>query len=155
MKIILTENVRDLGQIGDTLEVKHGYARNFLIPKNMAVLATAENLKQVDELKKKKVLAFQEEFEKMRGAAERLKNRKMIIEAKADEKGNLFAGINSKNIADSLKKQGIEVEPDFVLISEPIKKLGVYAVLFKYYDVESTFEVEVVTGGGVRRALRL
>ncbi len=155
MKIILTENVKGLGQIGETLEVKHGYARNFLIPKNLAILATQDNLKQIDELKKKKTLSIQQEIEKMKEIADKLKDFKLMIEAKADEKGNLFAKINSFNITEALKNQGIEVKPELILISEPIKKIGSHNILFKYYDAETSFEVEVVTAGGVRKSIRL
>ncbi|MBI4117101.1 MAG: 50S ribosomal protein L9 [Parcubacteria group bacterium] len=144
MKIILTENIKGLGQIGETLEVKSGYARNFLVPKNLAILATQENLKRVGELKKKKGLAIQEEFERIKQAAESLKNFKLIIETKTDEKGNLYAAISPKTIGQILKERGIEINPDCILISEPIKKVGVHPVLFKFYDIEAPFEIDVV-----------
>ncbi len=145
MKVILTENIRELGQIGDTLEVKHGYARNFLVPRGLAILATAENLKRVDELKKKKVLAVQQELEKMKKVADKLKGYKLIIEAKADEKGHLYAGISHKKIGEVLRERGIEANSDFIEISgNNIKQTGVHPVLFKYYDAEANFEVEII-----------
>lgn len=144
MKIILTENIKGLGQIGETREVKNGYARNFLVPRKLAVLATAENLKRVGELKEKKALAVKEEIEKMKQVADRLKEFKLIIETAGDDKGNLYASVSSKKLSDALRKKGIEVYPDYILISEPIKKLGIHSALFKYYDVEAKFEVEVV-----------
>lgn len=145
MKIILTENIKGLGQIGDTVEVKGGYARNFLMPKRMAVLATAENLKRVDDLKREKNQAVQEGIQKMKEIGERLKNFRLIIETKADEKGNLYAGIHSKDISDLLKERGTEVSPEYIeLAEEPIKKVGIYRVMFKFYDIETGFEVEVV-----------
>ena len=145
MKIILTENIKELGQIGETSEVKNGYARNFLVPRGLAILATAENLKRVGELKKKKDLTIKEELEKMNEVAEKLKDYKLIIETKADEKGNLYAAVMSKKIGESLRKRGIEVNPDHIeIISNPIKKTGAHQALFKYYDIEAKFEVEVI-----------
>lgn len=144
MKVILTENIKGLGQIGDALEVKHGYARNFLIPKKLAILATVENLKQVGELKKQKTLTIQQEIEKMKEVAEKLKDRRLIIETNTDEKGNLYAAITPKKIGESLEKRGIEINSDYIEIFSQIKKVGIHQALFKYYDVETRFEVEVV-----------
>ncbi|MEK7579765.1 MAG: 50S ribosomal protein L9 [Patescibacteria group bacterium] len=145
MKIILTENIKGLGQIGETVEVKSGYARNFLMPKKMAVLATAENIKKVDEIKIEKKEAAQQSIQEMKEVGERLKDFRLIIETKADEKGNLYAGINSKTISDLLKERGIEAPQEFIEIAaEPIKKTGIYRVMFKFYDIETGFEAEVV-----------
>ena len=144
MRVILVENIKGLGQIGETLKVKSGYARNFLMPRKLAIPATAENLKRAGELKEKKDLAVQEEFGRIKQVAENLRNFKLIIETKTDEKGNLYAAINSKTIGGILKGRGIEINPDCILISEPIKKLGLHPVLFKFYDIETPFEIEVV-----------
>ncbi|MEK7203610.1 MAG: 50S ribosomal protein L9 [Patescibacteria group bacterium] len=144
MKVILTENIKGLGQIGETREVKNGYARNFLVPKKLAILATQENLKRVGELKEKKALTEKEEIERMKQVAEKLKELKLILEMPGDEKGNLYAAVNPKKLSEALKEKGIGVDPDYILISEPIKKLGIYSALFKYYDVEAKFEVEAV-----------
>lgn len=143
MKVILTENIKGLGQIGETLEVKNGYARNFLVPRRLAILATAENLKRIGELKEKKTLAIKEELEKMKQVAGKLKEVKLILEMPGDEKGNLYAAVNPKKLSEALKEKGIEIQSDYILISEPIKKLGIHGALFKYYDVEAKFEVEV------------
>ena len=144
MKIILTENIRGLGQIGEAKEVKSGYARNFLMPRGLAILATTESLKRVGELKEKKALAVKEEIERMKEVAGKLKDFRLIIEAKGDEKGNLYAAVNSKKISEALRGRGIEVGSEFILISEPVKKLGLHSALFKYYDVEAKFEIETV-----------
>lgn len=145
MKIILTENIKGLGQIGETAEVKRGYARNFLVPRRLAVPATAVNLKKVGELKEKKALEVKKELEKTKEIADRLKDSKFIIETRTDEKGNLYAAIDSLRIKEALKEKGIEVGPDYILLNEPIKKAGVHPVLFKYYDIEAPFEIEVLS----------
>ncbi len=144
MKIILTENIRGLGQIGEIREVKNGYAINFLVPRKLAILATAESLKQIGKLKIQKDEAVKQEMIKMKEISERLKEIKLLIETKADEKGHLYAGINSKKISEILRERGIAVNSDYILINEPIKKLGIHPVLFKYYDIETSFGVEVV-----------
>lgn len=145
MKIILTENVRGLGQIGDTKEVKNGYGRNFLMPKGLAIPATAENLNKVGELKNKKALAIQQEIEKMKQTAEKLRDFRLVIETKADEKGHLYAAVNSKKISEALREKGIEVSADYLEVAFDIKKVGVHPALFKYYDAEASFEVEIVS----------
>ncbi|OHB17147.1 MAG: 50S ribosomal protein L9 [Parcubacteria group bacterium RIFCSPLOWO2_01_FULL_40_65] len=145
MKIILTENIKGLGQIGETKDVSNGYARNFLVPRKLAIFATAENLKQVDEIKKGKAIMMQEELQKMKGVAEKLNNFKLLIEIKANEKGHLYEAIIPKKISESLKKQGIEADADFIEITaSQIRQTGVHKILFKYYDIEANFEVEVV-----------
>lgn len=154
MKIILTENIKGMGQIGETLEVKNGYARNFLVPRKLAILATAENLKKIDKLKRLKNLEIQQEIERMKEVAGKLKDYRLIIEAKTDEKGHLFAGINSKKIIEVLKGQRIVIKPEFILIGEPIKKIGIHNALFKYYDVETPFEIEVITAGEARESMQ-
>ena len=145
MKIILTENIRGLGQIGETREVRPGYARNFLVPRKLAILATAENLKRTEELKKEKTLTIQQEIEKMKQVAEKLKDYRLIVETKADEKGNLYAAITPKKISEKLNEQGIRAKADYIeIIFNQIKKVGLHQALFKYYDVEAEFEIEVV-----------
>lgn len=155
MKIILTENIKGLGRIGEVKEVKSGYAVNFLVPRNMAILATSENLKKVESLKKAREERVIAELEKMKEVAGKLKNIRITVEAKADEKGHLYAAVTSEKISEALKNErGIEANPDFILIPGQIKNLGVSQVLFKFYDVEMPFEIEVVTAGGVRKVSR-
>ena len=154
MKVILTENVKGLGQIGETKEVKNGYALNFLVPRRLAILATAENLKKTESLKQEREKRVIEEIERMKQVSDKMKGLRLVIETKADEKEHLYVGINSRKIAEVLKERGIAVEPDFILTNEPIKKLGVHGALFKYFDIEVPFEIEIVTAGGVRKAIR-
>lgn len=145
MRVILTENVKGLGQIGEVKEVKNGHALNFLVPKRLAILATAENLKRTEELKKEREKRVMDEIEKIKQVSERLKDLHLVLETRTDEKGHLYAGINSKKICEALKERGIEVSSDFLLVSgDQIKNTGVFSVLFKFYDIEVPFQVEVV-----------
>lgn len=145
MKIILTENIRRLGQIGDIKEVRNGYARNFLVPRGLAILATAENIKRAGKLKEKKASAVQQEIEKMKEIGEKLKDYRLIIETKADEKGHLYAAINSKKISEALEEKGIGVSADYLEVAFDIKKIGIHPALFKYYDTEASFEIEIIS----------
>lgn len=154
MRIILTENVKGLGQVGEIKEVKNGYAVNFLVPRRLAILATAENIKKAENLRQEREKRVMEEIERMRQVSEKLKDLRLVMETKADEKGHLYVGINPKKVAEALKERGIAVEAELVLVNEPIKKLGVHGALFKYFDIEVPFEVEVVTAGGVRKSIR-
>lgn len=154
MKIILAENIKGLGQIGEVKEVSNGYAKNFLVPRKLAILATAENLKKAGELKKQKALVVQQEIEKMKEVVEKLKDYRLIIETRTDEKGNLYASVTPKKISEELKKRGIEVDSDFILIpGQQIKNTAVFPVLFKFYDVEMPFEVEVIGESGMRKSI--
>lgn len=145
MKIILTENVKGLGQIGEVKEVKNGYAVNFLVPRRLAILAVAENLKKVDELKKQKALAVQKGIEKMKAVVEKLKNYRLVMETRSDEKGHLYAAITPKKVAEALTERGIGADADFIeVVGNQIKNTGVHRALFKYYDVETSFEIEVI-----------
>lgn len=145
MKIILTENVKGLGQIGEVKEVASGYALNFLVPRRLAILATAENLKKTESLKKEREKKVMEEIERMKQVSEKLKNLRLIMETKTDEKGHLYVGINSKKIGEALKERGIEVDSDYILVTgDQIKKTGAFPVLFKFYDIEVPFQIEVI-----------
>jgi len=145
MKVILLENIKKLGQIGEIKEVSNGYGRNFLIPQKKALLATAEAMKRLDELKKKREEIAKQELEKMKQIVEKMKDLKLTVMMKADEKGNIYASVNPEMVAEELKKKDIEMDPDYIKISEPIKKIGVYKILLEYNDeVKTEFELEVV-----------
>lgn len=144
MKVILLENIKKLGQIGDIKEVRDGYGRNFLIPQKKALLATQEAMKRLDELKKKREELAKQELEKMKEIIKKLKEVKLEIKMKADEKGNIYASVDSERIAEELAKKDIKIDSDYIKLSEPIKKIGQYKILFEYNDeVKAEFEVEI------------
>lgn len=128
MKIILKEDVPNLGKAGQIIVVKDGYARNFLFPKGLALLADEKNMKLLERQKKK----FEEEAKKKRQDAEsiaqRLYETQLIIKAKAGEDQKLFGSVTSKDIAEALEKEGFSIDKKQVNIVEPIKRLGEYEV---------------------------
>jgi large subunit ribosomal protein L9 len=128
VKVILKDDIKNLGACGSVIEVKSGYARNFLIPRNLAVAATPGNLKSIDEIKKQK--SFQEN--KRKREAEKFKDKleKISITANVQvgEEDKVFGSVTSSNIASLLKNEGFEIDRRMVHLDEPIKALGVYTV---------------------------
>ncbi|MFO8088211.1 MAG: 50S ribosomal protein L9 [Desulfatiglandaceae bacterium] len=144
MQVILEKDFDELGLEGDLINVADGYARNFLIPKQIALEATPGNLKSF-ELRKKKIevkrLRAKEEAEKM---AATLEGVTLVFKQKAGEEGKLYGSVTSMDIAAALEKKGIVVDRKKIVIDKPIKSLGEYNILIKIYPtVTSTVKVEV------------
>lgn len=142
MKVILKEDVKGLGRMGDTVSVKTGYARNYLFPKGLAMDASEQNLKQVEQLKKQLSLRLIKQKEEAEAAAQRLSGITLDLQAKAGEEGKLFGSITTMDIENALKARGIEVDRKKIVLEEPIKRLGTYAVSIKLYP-EVTAQVTV------------
>jgi len=145
MKVILKSDVKDLGRMGEVVNVKDGFARNFLVPHGLAAEANTKNLKAFEHEKRK----IQELAKKvMAGAsdmAERIAAAKVTIHAKAGEEDKLFGSVTSMDIADALKASGIEVDKKKIVLEEPIKRLGDYAVTIKLHaEVSAQLNVQVV-----------
>ncbi len=131
MKVILRQDIRDLGKAGQTIEVKSGYGRNYLIPRNLAIAATKANLKAIDEIER------QNEFRKRKQlrVAEQLKLKleklSLTSEVLVGEEDKIFGSVTAQNIVDLLAEEGVKTEKRNVLLEEPIKSLGVYTVPVK------------------------
>ncbi|BCB96725.1 50S ribosomal protein L9 [Dissulfurispira thermophila] len=146
MQVILKENVKDLGHIGEVVNVKDGYARNFLIPRGLAVEANPKNIKAMEHEKRK----IQELAKKAKASAEELSARiyqtAITIKVKTGEEDRLFGSVTAIDIADALKKEGIDVDRKKIVIDEPIKRLGDYTVSVKIHpDVTAQLNVKVVS----------
>jgi len=144
-KVIFLENIRNVAQVGDVKDVTDGYARNFLMPRKLAVLATETTMKQVDTLKQKRISATQKDKEVMMQMAEKLKSFVLEIERTANEKeGTLYDGLDAAEISSYLKKQGVNLDPEAILLEEPIKKIGAYAIeLDLGYDTKATLNIVI------------
>ncbi|MCX7988471.1 MAG: 50S ribosomal protein L9 [Thermodesulfovibrio sp.] len=133
MKVILKEDIPNLGKAGQIISVKDGYARNFLFPKGLALLADEKNMKFLERQKKK----FEEEAKKKRQDAEsiaqRLSETQLTIKAKAGEDQKLFGSVTSKDIAEALNKEGFSIDKKQINIVEPIKRVGEYEVEVKLH----------------------
>ena len=147
MEIILTEDVKNLGYKNDLLKVKDGYARNFLIPKKLAILATDSNKKIVAENQKQKAHKDNRVKDEALALAEKLKNLTVKIGAKVGTSGKIFGSINAIQIADAIKKQfNYEVDRKRITVDgENIKEVGNYtAQIDLHKEVKFTINFEVI-----------
>ena len=145
MKVILQQDVKGQGKKGQLIEASDGYARNFLLPRKLAVAATAENLntmKQQEKAKKAQEAAEKAEAEAL---SEKLKTSVVKLTAKAGTGGRLFGAVTSKEISDGLKAQyGLDVAKSKIVQEEPIKAFGTYELKCKLgYEVTGTIYVVV------------
>jgi large subunit ribosomal protein L9 len=148
MKVILTEEIRGLGTRGDLVTVKDGYARNYLIPKNLAQEATKSNLNAIEHQRRKWALLAQEEKTAAQKQADRVKGVKIQIEKRVGEHGHLFGSVTANEIADALAEKGIEVDKRRIELGSPIKNIGLHDVEVRLHrDVTAQIQVEVVAQG--------
>jgi large subunit ribosomal protein L9 len=145
MLVILKENVENLGRIGDVVNVTDGYARNFLLPRNLVVAADEKNIAAIEHHKKsleKKRMASKASAQEL---AKKLADYSCTLSRKVGEGDKLFGSVSTADIADVLKKAGFPVERREIQLDQPIKTLGVHPVTIKLdADVEATLKVWVV-----------
>jgi large subunit ribosomal protein L9 len=145
MKVILQEDVKSLGKMGDVVNVADGYARNYLIPKKLGVEANVKNVKALEHEKKKIDEKARKVMGEAQGLAERLSSLTLTLSAKAGEEERLFGSITSMDIAEALKKEGFEVEKKKILLDEPIKRLGPHTVGIKIHpEVTTKVQINVI-----------
>ncbi|HEX9502405.1 MAG TPA: 50S ribosomal protein L9 [Thermoanaerobaculia bacterium] len=148
MKVILIDEIRGLGTRGDVVNVKDGYARNYLLPKNLAREATPGNLKSVEQERKKWALLAQKEKEQAAKAAESVKGTKVTVQKRVGENGQLFGSVTANEIADALTAKGLQVDKRRIELGHPIKTLGTHDVEVRLYrDVSAQIQVEVIPIG--------
>jgi large subunit ribosomal protein L9 len=140
MKIILTQNVDNLGKKYETKEVKDGYARNFLIPNKLAVLATKKNIMWVEKEKEKEEKSVEEELKKTQEIASQMDGLEVNFEVKTGKEDQLFESITAQKIADNLKKMGYEVKKSQIELKEAIKEMGEFPIKVKF---EHNLETEI------------
>ena len=148
MKLILTQTIESLGIIGSEVEVKPGYARNFLLPQQKAVLATPQNRRRMEQDKSKVELQIAKERKLAEEMAQKLEGVVCRISAKVAEDDRLYGSVTVRDVIDSLAAQNVVVEKRMVLLSEPIKHLGTHKVPIRVYKgVEPEITVEIVAEG--------
>jgi len=144
MRIILTQTIESLGIIGSEVEVKPGYARNYLLPQSMALTATPANRRRLEQEKAKFELQIAKERKLAEEMAQRLGGVVCRIASKVAEEDRLYGSVTVRDILDALAAQNITVEKRMVLLSEPIKQLGTYKVPIRVYKgVEPEITVEI------------
>lgn len=145
MKVILREDVKSLGEMGAMVTVKDGFARNYLLPKGLAVEANEKNVKALEHEQKK----IRERARKIKTGAEdiaaRISALSLTIKAKAGEEEKLFGAVTAMDIAEAMMAKGIEIDRKRILLEEPIKRLGNYTVGVKVHqEVTAQLAIEVV-----------
>ena len=145
MKVILKEDVKHVGKMGQIVDVADGYARNYLIPKGLVTKASTKNIKFLEHEKR----IIQEKSKKIRNSAQDLASRisslTISIKAKAGEEGKLFGSITTMDVAEALQKEGVEIDKKKISLEEPIKRLGSYTVNIKLHsDVSAPLNIQIV-----------
>ena len=132
MKVILQQDVRGQGKKGQLVEISDGYARNFLLPRKLAVPATAENINTMKQQEKARQAQMAAEKAEAQALAEKLKSIQVKLTAKAGEGGRLYGSITGQEIADALKAQhGIEIDKRKIELAEPVRAVGQTTVTLK------------------------
>ena len=145
MKVILRRDHESLGKIGDIIEVKDGYARNFLLPRGIAYAALSGNLKALEEEKKAVEKKNLQELKTAESLAAELETVSVTIPVQVGEEDKLFGTVTTQMITDALKEKGHDIDKRKIEIEEPIKALGIYGVSIKLYqNVSAKIKVWVV-----------
>lgn len=146
MKIVLTQEVRSLGAPGDVVDVADGYARNFLIPRKLAIRATEGALKQVDTIRRTRELREVRSLEQAQDVAGRINSLTIRVPAKAGDTGRLFGQVTPAAIAEAITKAGgPKIDRKRLHIGTPIKSLGAHSVSLRLHpEVEASISFEVV-----------
>jgi len=148
MKVILTEEIRGLGTRGDTVNVKDGYARNYLLPKNLAREATPGNMKSIEQERKKWAALAQQEKTAAEKAAASVQGIKITVQKRVGENGHLFGSVTANEIADALEAKGIAVDKRRIELAHSIKTIGTHEVDVRLHrEVTAHVQVEVVPIG--------
>ena len=145
MQVLLREDVEKLGKVGDVVEVAPGYARNFLLPSGKAAPLIPANLARLEEEKRKEGKAQEERRISLLELSEKINHTSCTIVASANEEGELYGSVTTREIAIALKEQEIQIEEKAVSLSEAIKELGVYVVpVVLAEDIQAELKVWVV-----------
>lgn len=146
MQVILVKELEGLGKIGDAVNVKDGYARNYLLPQKVAVVSSPDNLARMKKLKKEQEALEKKRREESKETVDRLSALTLTLSAKAGEEDKLFGAVTTGDIEAELKKQGFAVDKRKIILEEPIKKLGEYTVEIRLFpELSASVKVQVVS----------
>ncbi|HDP99214.1 MAG TPA: 50S ribosomal protein L9 [bacterium] len=145
MKIILRKDFESLGKSGEILEVKDGYARNFLIPHGIALKADKTNISRLEAEKKQQLLKLNKDKKAAEKLAEQLKKVSCTATVTVGEEDKIFGSVTSQNIAELLNEKGFDIDRKKIMLEDPIKALGIYDILIKLHpEVEAKIKLWVV-----------
>jgi large subunit ribosomal protein L9 len=144
MKVILTKDVEGYGFVGDVIEVKRGFANNYLIPRGWALPATEGNVKHVQEILRQKRRKLEREKKKAEEVAKKLEGVVVEVHKPTGEAGKLFGSVTATDVVNALKEKGIEIDRKNVVFPHPIKQLGLYTITIRLHrDVSVDIKLDV------------
>lgn len=145
MRVVLKDDVKNIGKMGQIVDVADGYARNYLVPRGLAIEANTKNIRSLEHEKR----IIQEKAKKIKDSTQDLSNKisaiTLTIKARAGEEGKLFGSVTTMDIAELLKNEGIGIDKKKISLDEPIKRLGSYIVNIKLHpEISAQLNVQVV-----------
>lgn len=144
MKVILKENLENLGHIGDIVKVAPGYARNYLLPRGYATEATEKNAKALEHAKRQLEYKRNKVLEQAKGLVAKIEGLTIAITHQAGEEGKLFGAVTNMELAEHLKAQGVEIDRKKIVLAEPIKHVGEYTASVKVHpEVAAALKVVI------------
>jgi large subunit ribosomal protein L9 len=144
-KLVLIEDVLHLGKQGDLVDVKPGYARNYLLPNSLATVPTEHNLKQLERYKERVSKAREARIADLKVLAEQIQRVNVSIESNANEEGHLYGSVGPAEISKALKARNLNVEPEMVRLEGVVKECGLYEVpLHLGHEIETKVQIAVV-----------
>lgn len=146
VEVILRQDVENLGKVGEVVDVKPGYARNFLVPQGIAYEATAGNKKRLEDDRRRVERAAERERSTAEKLAKQLEGRSVTFAVKSGEGGRLFGSVTNADIAQKLAEEGVTIDRHTIRLGEPLKQLGAYTVTIHLHaDVRPEIKVWVVS----------
>ena len=133
MEIILMENVEKLGRVGDVVKVKNGYARNYLLPRQMGMAATPGNLKRIEKEKVKRLALYEAEKKEAQGAADELSKVSLTIAVEVNDQEQLYGAISESDIIEAFAKEGQKIEKKTLVLEQPVNALGNFEIGVKVH----------------------
>ena len=144
MKVILTTNIKKIGKVGDLVNVKDGYARNYLLPKKMALIQNKKNLEYYEGIKEEIKIKEKNKLEQAKKTIKDINKLDIHFKKEADEKDQLYGAISKKEILNFLKENNIKINSDDIIITEQIRSIGDHKIYVNpYIDIKETILVKV------------
>ncbi len=145
MEIILKQDVNRLGKAGTVVKVNDGFARNFLLPNNLAVPMTRANLKKIEEEKQRGILRSEKTKKEAESLRDKLAGLSVTIAVLTNEEDKLFGSITSQDIAQALKEENFDIDKNSIIMDEPIKSLGIYEISVRLHpEVPAKIKIWIV-----------
>lgn len=134
MEVILSQDVPMLGKVGDVVKVKDGFARNLLLPKKLACLATPVNLKRIEKVKQQKIAQYEEEKQKAESLAEKLNKVSCTVNVEVNDLDKLYGSISEADIAKALEAEGFDIDKRNIILDKTVDQLGIFEVCIKLHS---------------------